>query len=425
MRTRFVVSTAVVDLMLLAGAVGVASLIAFDDPFPWVAQGFRVLPFLFIIFTSALLASLATIGMSGAGVPRPTFGRGVAIVGETLVGTAVGVVLARPYFSRSLLAWTFVLWSVAVLAHRAWRRRRPWTERIALVTAEKELADDLAEVPHAELVTIIDPRTDGPIDLLPPGTTLAVDLRAVLTEKVAQWVSSCDLAGYPVRPLASVYEEHTGRIPLVHLAEGWEIRAPLARTVPYLGGKRLFDLLAVVVTTPIWLVLGLAVAAAVKISSPGPVIFAQRRVGKDRQPFVMYKFRTMRTDAEDNGPRFAQPDDRRFIRGGAFLRRSRLDEIPQLWNVLKGEMSLVGPRAEQLPFVRQFEKRIPFYNLRHLVRPGLTGWAQVNYGYADDAADTVEKLAYDLYYVRHMSPILDLEILWKSVWTVLTGAGAR
>jgi lipopolysaccharide/colanic/teichoic acid biosynthesis glycosyltransferase len=133
----------------------------------------------------------------------------------------------------------------------------------------------------------------------------------------------------------------------------------------------------------------------------------------------------MTADAEDDGPQFAAEHDERLVRGGAFLRKSRLDELPQLWNVLRGEMSLVGPRAEQVAFAAQFRRAIPFYSHRHLVRPGLTGWAQVNYRYADDTADTVEKLTYDLYYIKHMSPILDLQILWRSLWTVLSGAGAR
>jgi lipopolysaccharide/colanic/teichoic acid biosynthesis glycosyltransferase len=139
----------------------------------------------------------------------------------------------------------------------------------------------------------------------------------------------------------------------------------------------------------------------------------------------MYKFRTMVPDAEKDGPQFAKEGDVRLIPGGGALRKSRLDEIPQLWNVLRGDMSLVGPRAEQVPFVDSFREQIPFYEHRHLVRPGVTGWAQVNYGYADDEADTVEKLTYDLYYIKNMSPVMDIRVLWKSVWTVLTGAGAR
>ncbi len=174
-------------------------------------------------------------------------------------------------------------------------------------------------------------------------------------------------------------------------------------------------------TLPVWLLLAAGVAIFIKVSSPGPVIFAQERTGLGERHFTMFKFRTMTVDAEKDGPRFAAADDPRLIRGGSWLRKSRLDEIPQLWNVLKGDMSLVGPRAEQVSFARDFAKEIPFYSHRHMVRPGVTGWAQVNYGYADDQADTIEKLTYDLYYIKNMSPIMDLKVLWESVWTVLNG----
>jgi lipopolysaccharide/colanic/teichoic acid biosynthesis glycosyltransferase len=187
----------------------------------------------------------------------------------------------------------------------------------------------------------------------------------------------------------------------------------------------MFDALVTALTLPLWVAVGAMVALYIKLTSPGPVLFRQERIGHEGQPFTMYKFRTMDEDAEKDGPRFATEDDDRLSRGAPFLRKSRLDEIPQLWNVLKGDMSLVGPRAEQVPFVHAFRKQIPFYDHRHLVRPGITGWAQVNYGYADDQADTIEKLTYDLYYIKHMSPVMDLRVLWKSVWTVLTGAGAR
>jgi lipopolysaccharide/colanic/teichoic acid biosynthesis glycosyltransferase len=130
-------------------------------------------------------------------------------------------------------------------------------------------------------------------------------------------------------------------------------------------------------------------------------------------------------DAEPHGPRFTSVDDPRLTRVGRFLRKTRLDEIPQLWNVLRGDLSLVGPRPERPLFVAQFERTIPFYSSRALIRPGVTGWAQVNYGYADDEAETVEKLTYDLYYVKNSSVWLDLHILSKSVWTVFTGSGAR
>jgi lipopolysaccharide/colanic/teichoic acid biosynthesis glycosyltransferase len=272
---------------------------------------------------------------------------------------------------------------------------------------------------------VLDPKSDGVPELPDRSVTMAVDLRDVLSERVAQFVSSSDVAGYAIRPFTSLYEEHTGRIPLVHLAEGWEISAPLLEVAPWLPGKRVFDSLVAAVTSPLWVILGLFVAVYIRLATNGPALFRQSRIGYEGKPFTMYKFRTMYEDAEKDGPRFATVRDRRLIRGGRFLRKSRLDEIPQLWNVLKGEMSLVGPRAEQVPFVDAFRRQIPFYEHRHLVRPGITGWAQVNYGYADDHADTIEKLTYDLYYIKHMSPVMDLRVLWKSVWTVLTGAGAR
>ena len=133
----------------------------------------------------------------------------------------------------------------------------------------------------------------------------------------------------------------------------------------------------------------------------------------------------MVADAENDGPRFAEVDDPRITTTGRFLRKSRLDEIPQLWNVLRGDLTVIGPRPERPMFVERFEQVIPFYGSRTMVRPGVTGWAQVKYGYADDEADTVEKLTYDLYYIKHSSLWLDLQILGLSVWTVLSGFGAR
>ncbi|MDH4119474.1 MAG: exopolysaccharide biosynthesis polyprenyl glycosylphosphotransferase [Acidimicrobiia bacterium] len=425
MRTRFLVSMALIDVLLMAAAVVAASVIAFGAVLPWEAPrlGAQVIPLVGVLAGGVIVTSLATAGMSGPGVPRPSYGRGVAIVLGTLMLVSVTQFLFRYYYSLLLTVWTMGLFSAGVILHRFVRRLRPWTERLAVVTSEKHLADQLAESDHVEMAGVIDPQTESDLVPLDAGTTLAVDMRAVLTDRVAQFVSSCDIAGFAVRPLASVYEEHTGRIPLVHLAEGWEITTPLVRTSVFLPGKRLLDVVLIGLTAPVWIPLMAAVALAVRVSSPGPVIFSQRRIGLNGQPFTLRKFRTMYVGAEDDGPKLAKENDARIVRGGAFLRKSRLDELPQLWNVLIGDMSLVGPRAEQIPFVRQFRRRIPFYDQRHLVRPGITGWAQVNFRYAESAAETIDKLSYDLYYVKHMSPMLDLQILWKTVWTVLTASG--
>ena len=428
MRSRFIISSTITDLVALAVAAVVGSIAVFGSALPWEVSINRtqsLVPLLASIGVGAVLMSFLTSSMSGPGIPRPTYGRLLMIVLGTFMFGASSSFLLRHAYSRSYVSAVLVVWTGLGILHRYIRRRRPWTESFYVVTNEKGLLDELASSPNLEILGFIDPAGENDLAPLPPGTGLLVDLRSQLSERVAQFVSSCDLAGFNVRALTSVYQEHLGRIPLVHLAEGWEISAPLLNTAPWLPGKRIVDTFLAVLFLPVWVLIGLFVGLFVKLSSPGPAIFRQRRIGRGGKPFVMYKFRTMTEDAEDLGPRFAAEQDSRLIRGGSFLRKSRLDEIPQLWNVVRGDMSLVGPRAEQVPFVRQFRKRIPFYDLRHLVRPGITGWAQVNYRYADDAADTIEKLSFDLYYIHHMSPVMDLQILWKSLWTVLTGSGAR
>jgi lipopolysaccharide/colanic/teichoic acid biosynthesis glycosyltransferase len=211
---------------------------------------------------------------------------------------------------------------------------------------------------------------------------------------------------------------------MVHLAEGWEISQPVARS-GYAPVKRAIDVVLVILTAPIWLPFGAIVWLIVRFGSPGPVIYSQERVGRNEKQFTLHKFRTMINNAEENGPQFAEINDPRIVPTGKFLRKSRLDEIPQLWNVLRGDLTIIGPRPERVEFVEEFEQTIPFYASRHIIRPGVTGWAQVKYHYADDEAETVEKLTYDLYYVKHSSLSLDLQITGLSIWTVITGAGAR
>ncbi len=428
MRRRFLLSVAAVDLTALAIGASVASIVVFGHPVPWLGAGNRIIPLLLVLFGSALVLSVVTVRMSGHGVPRPTFGRMLIIITGTFMVFALALVILREerlYFSRSHLGITFIIWLVLAGVHRLVRRRRPWTESIAVITSEKILADELAESDHVDVVRIVDPGEEGDIAPLPRGTTLAYDMRSVVSRRVAQFVTSSDIAGYVVIPLAAVYEEHLGRIPILHLAEGWEIATPVANHEVWLPPKRFIETLMVLVAAPIWLVVGAIASLLVLIADGRPVFFSQDRVGKQGDVFTMLKLRTMRKDSEADGARFAGDDDDRLIRFGRFLRRSRIDEIPQLIHVLTGEMSLVGPRAEQVPFVFKFAETIPFYQLRHLIRPGITGWSQVKFGYADGEVGTMEKLTYDLYYLKHMSPALDMRILWLSVWTILTGAGAR
>jgi exopolysaccharide biosynthesis polyprenyl glycosylphosphotransferase len=425
MSGRRIAVSAALDLGALAVALSIASAAAFDTFWPW---GFREDP-------TALVASLtfgAVVGIyvsyrsAGKDASRPSYGRAFSTFMVAMPVTALTLVFSRAYFSRSFLVWAAISWFVLSLAHRAIRRRRPWAEKLVVVTAEKELIDHLLNAPHAQVIDVLDPAGPIPDAPLDHRVTLAVDLRAVLSDDMARFVSSSNLAGYPMRSLVAAYEEHTGRLAIVHLHEGWELTVPLEGRGPYVRTKRLFDTVAVVLAAPLALTLGLIIAVAVRLDSSGPIIFKQRRIGLEGRPFTLYKFRTMRSENEgEHSARFAARGDDRLTRVGRKLRRFRVDELPQLWNVLIGDLSLVGPRPEQGPFVERFSETIPFYTHRHLVRPGLTGWAQVNFGYADGYADTIEKLSYDLYYVKHVGMWLDLEILGRSVWTVLSGFGAR
>jgi exopolysaccharide biosynthesis polyprenyl glycosylphosphotransferase len=413
------------DMAALAIAIGVASLVIFGTVRPWTADtSSSIWPFLFMLAAGATIFSYVSARAWGRSAPRPNYGRAVGIVGFTAAFTAVGLVLTRVYWSRPMLAIILAVWLSVALMHRAVLRRRPWTERMVIVTGEKQLAEDIAVTPNADVLSVIDPGEQPPDHPVEEGVSVVVDLRAVLSEALAQYVSSVSLAGYRVRSLSEVYEEHTGRIPMVHLAEGWELAQPVARS-GYAPAKHAIDVVLAVITAPIWLSLGVLIWAAVKLDSPGPALYHQRRIGRGGREFTLHKFRTMVEDAEPDGPQFAAPDDPRITRIGRFLRLSRLDEVPQLWNVIRGDLSIVGPRPERPVFVEEYEATIPFYGSRLLIRPGVTGWAQVKYGYADDEADAVEKLTYDLFYVKHSSVWLDLQILGMSVWTVLSGFGAR
>jgi exopolysaccharide biosynthesis polyprenyl glycosylphosphotransferase len=189
--------------------------------------------------------------------------------------------------------------------------------------------------------------------------------------------------------------------------------------------QRFFDLivssLLLVITSPVMLL----TAIAVRLESPGPALYRQERVGLYGASFQVVKFRSMCQDAEKDGAVWAAENDSRITRCGAFIRKVRIDELPQLWNVLKGEMSLVGPRPERPMFVEELVKLIPFYGMRHDVKPGVTGWAQVNYPYGSSVEDALHKLEYDLYYVKHMSLALDAVVIFRTVKTVLLQSGAR
>ena len=227
--------------------------------------------------------------------------------------------------------------------------------------------------------------------------------------------------------LASVYEEYTGKIALENLRPSWLIFSEgFRKTRVLLATKRAIDLVVSAVGAVIAAPIMLLVALAIRCTSKGPIFYHQRRVGWRGQVFTVHKFRTMKIDAEQHtGPMWSTANDDRITSIGRLLRRTRLDELPQLWNVLLGEMSFVGPRPERPEFVSQLTEQIPFYGQRHVLKPGLTGWAQVRYTYGASVEDAIEKLQYDLYYIKNLSVALDVVIMLETIKTVILRRGAR
>jgi sugar transferase (PEP-CTERM system associated) len=227
--------------------------------------------------------------------------------------------------------------------------------------------------------------------------------------------------------LASVYEEYTGKIAVENLRPSWLVFSTgFRKTRMLMAAKRGFDVMTAVVGLVISAPLTLAIAAVMKISSRDPVLYHQERVGLNGRVFTVHKFRTMRQDAEAaTGPVWSRPGDSRATRLGGLMRKTRLDELPQLWNVLRGDMSLVGPRPERPWFVEQLTTSIPFYGQRHVIKPGLTGWAQVRYTYGASVEDAIEKLQYDLYYIKNVSLLFDFVIALETIKTVVLRRGAR
>ena len=237
---------------------------------------------------------------------------------------------------------------------------------------------------------------------------------------------SMKMRGVGIEDATSVYERVTGKIAIENLKPSWMIfNAGFTSSRSMYIQKRILSVVLSSILLLFFSPIILIIMALIKLDSKGPIFFGQERVGKDGGTFTLWKFRSMRDNAEkESGPVWAEENDRRVTRIGKILRRSRFDELPQLWNVLRGDMSLVGPRPERPCFIKELAALIPFYHLRHSVKPGVTGWAQINYRYGNSVRDAVEKLQYDLFYIKHMSWLLDSLIVFETIKTVLVRRGS-
>lgn len=256
---------------------------------------------------------------------------------------------------------------------------------------------------------------------------VVVAINGEIKGETFQTILDVQESGVEVMRMPIMYEELTQRVPIEHLEADWVIRSFVDQvrvSGAYELFKRLMDIVGGIAGTLIFLLLFPFVSLAIIIETGFPVFYSQPRLGKGAKTFNILKFRTMKQDAEANGePKVALENDPRVTRVGNFLRRTRLDEMPQFLSVLQGEMSMVGPRAERPELVAEYQRQIPFYRARLLVKPGLTGWAQINYGYVATVKETIVKLEYDLYYIKHRTLSMDFSIVLRTIGTVLRRTG--
>ena len=362
----------------------------------------------------------------GAGLPAAE--RGSLLIVTTVTPfllLLLGFALLQQPYSRGAVLLVYVLstaWFVLcdLLQHRHRKQRLAFLD--AGIPAELDRLCG-AEVLHNRDIELLPLQLEAPeSDVLAAFDGVVLDRHAAISDQRSQLLGRLKLSHVRLYSVEVVAESLSGRMLLpADMDELWQLDGNPA----YDLAKRAIDFAVVLASMPLWLPLCALVGLAVKADTRGPMLFSQYRVGRDGHGFRLWKFRSMRHQSQPEVARFASPEDERITRVGRHIRRWRLDELPQLWNVLRGQMSLIGPRPEQTQFVEAFSTRIPAYTYRHLVRPGLTGWAQMQQGYADSEEETVVKLSYDLYYVAHYSMALDLLIAYKTVRTILNGFGAR
>ncbi|MDR1857205.1 MAG: sugar transferase [Desulfovibrio sp.] len=378
-------------------------------------------------------------------------------MGRVLLACFLGIISSSTA-SYSFQHWRFdretlvVLFAVSFTCSLCWRwlyvrfaDRITHPLRVLLVGVDRagKVRNLLAEgLPKAEIIGYVgepgqDPEAGpclgAPFDCLGvaqahKATMIVLLPDAPIDGDIAHELLEAKLRGAMVVDIRTFYEHVAQRLPLSQITDEWLLlnegftlntRGSLRRL------KRALDvILSLAMLVPAMPIM-LLTAAIVRLESPGPVIYRQDRVGLFEREFTVYKFRSMRSDAEKDGAVWAKAGDSRVTRFGKFIRKVRIDELPQIWNILKGDMSFIGPRPERMAFVRELRTSIPYYGLRHTVKPGLTGWAQVSYPYGASVEDARRKLEYDLYYIKNMSILLDVHIIFKTIGVILFPKGAR
>ncbi|AJP72832.1 sugar transferase [Sphingomonas hengshuiensis] len=334
----------------------------------------------------------------------------------------VGMFLLRLQYSRPLLLAGFVL-AVGWFQFVYWMLQRYQRPSIAIVP--------FGDAHRLCRLTDVDwQRMEPNAPTLPEHcTTLAADFGHDLPDEWQKFIVECTLSGVTVLHHRHLMQSLTGRITMEHLSENPS--GTLNPQPPYQATKRVLDLIAALIALPAALCIMLVLAVLIRLDSPGPALLRQERIGLRGKPFRMWKFRTMWVSEQPQHPDTAldfamtRPNDPRVTRLGRTLRRTRLDELPQIFNILAGQMSWIGPRPEAAHLSQWYEEKIPFYRYRHVVRPGVSGWAQVNQGHVTSVEDVMTKLSYDFYYINRFNIWIDALIVIRTIRTVLTGFGSQ
>jgi exopolysaccharide biosynthesis polyprenyl glycosylphosphotransferase len=442
------------DLLLIVLSTFLGLWISPDRPLEFSAFYLRI-PILSLLIYPAALYIFDMYNLGRIFKPREALPR---IVLAVLLGGALQAsllfLLPRHQFDREAIVFQIIIMCILMTA---WRMlyRTSFLEPASQVGALILGAGECGRAIHPLLESPLSPyKVKGFLDDDPDMQGKAVGSAAVLggtnrlheiaaqiwaktailaisgcrSPKLLRTVLEARLQGMEVLDMPTVFEQLTGRVPVQHIEDHWFLFADgfYLLSKDYVQKlKRLMDIIVsggmLLCTAPMMAL----VAIAIRLDSSGPVFYKQTRVGKGGRIFTVWKFRSMTQNAESHGAVWAVKKDPRITRIGRVIRLCRIDELPQIWNVFRGDMSLVGPRPERPEFVRELEKKIPYYFVRHSVPPGITGWAQINYPYGASVEDAQRKLEYDLYYIKNMSLFLDLKILLRTVGVVLMGEGAR
>lgn len=395
-------------------------------------QAGRFFNLLMLRIASGLLLGLIPLGVSYYFMPSFFLGRGALLIAVLIGFVQIAVVrlLFRKIVNEQSM-WTRVLVLGAGKRARSIRNARSTGEIrglniVAYVSMPGDSDDSGAS---ANTITLDKPLIEYVEEQDIDEIVIAADDRRSQGISTTDLIE-CKMSGINILDLVTFFERRAGKVRLdmlnpswFYLSDSFQVGAGMFRRIR----KRVVDIMAALVLLPIALPFMVIVSLAILLESRGrgPILYSQVRVKQNGLPYKIYKFRSMVTDAEKNGAQWASKNDSRITRVGKVIRKGRLDELPQLFNVLNGDMSFVGPRPERPEFVKQLAERIPFYEERHRVKPGLTGWAQICYAYGDTEEDSVEKLQYDLYYVKNYSILLDLLILLQTAEVVLLGKGAQ